>query len=78
MKDYVLGVLENSHKMMVLFVIIAETLQMGDKLLVFSQSLSTLDLLEQFLSKIQVPRKPDQPEQIVVETWSRNKNYFRE
>lgn len=78
MKDYVLGVLENSHKMMVLFVIIAETLQMGDKLLVFSQSLSTLDLLEQFLNKIQVPRKPDQPEQISMETWSRNKNYFRE
>lgn len=72
-----LGVLENSHKMMVLFVIIAETLQMGDKLLVFSQSLSTLDLLEQFLNKVQVPRKPDQPDQLVTETWARNKNYFR-
>ncbi|GFS38893.1 helicase ARIP4 [Nephila pilipes] len=77
MKDYVLGVVENSHKMMVLFVIISETLHMGDKLLVFSQSLSTLDLLEQFLSKIQVPRKPDQLDQAPNETWCRNKNYFR-
>ncbi|GBM23057.1 Helicase ARIP4 [Araneus ventricosus] len=76
MKDYVLGVVENSHKMMVLFVIISETLHMGDKLLVFSQSLSTLDLLEQFLCKIQVPKRPNQPEQ-PTETWCRNKNYFR-
>ncbi|KAF8785911.1 Helicase ARIP4 like protein [Argiope bruennichi] len=76
MKDYVLGVVENSHKMMVLFVIISETLHMGDKLLVFSQSLSTLDLLEQFLCKIQVPKRPNQPDQ-PTETWCRNKNYFR-
>lgn len=57
--------------------IIAETLHQGDKLLVFSQSLSTLDLLEHFLSKIQIPRKPDEPEQLPNETWCRNKNYFR-
>ncbi|XP_054709263.1 uncharacterized protein LOC129218968 [Uloborus diversus] len=77
MKDYVLGVLENSHKMMVLFVIIAETLNMGDKLLVFSQSLSTLDLLEHFLSKIQIPKKIEDPDHMGNETWCRNKNYFR-
>ncbi|KAH3820380.1 helicase ARIP4-like isoform X2 [Dreissena polymorpha] len=71
LKDYVPGMLENGGKMVILFNLISESLQMGDKILVFSQSLFTLNLIEEFLSKYRVPR----PEQ--DELWCRNKNYFR-
>ncbi|XP_052780852.1 uncharacterized protein LOC128217627 [Mya arenaria] len=70
-KDYVPGMLENGGKMIILFNLISESLQMGDKILVFSQSLFTLNLIEEFLSKYKVPR----PE--LDELWCRNKNYFR-
>ncbi|KAJ8301314.1 hypothetical protein KUTeg_020301, partial [Tegillarca granosa] len=85
-KDYTPGLLENGGKMVILFNIIEESLALGDKLLVFryalakkfhkivvvttSQSLFTLDLIEEYLSRYNVPRNE------VNEKWCRNKNYF--
>lgn len=65
------GVLEHGPKVVLLNTIIEEALNIGDKILVFSQSLSTLDTIEEFFSKKKVPR-PD-----MDETWSKNKSYFR-
>ncbi|XP_056895902.1 helicase ARIP4-like isoform X1 [Takifugu flavidus] len=75
MSDYKPGVLENSAKMVLLFHLIEESVRKGDKLLVFSQSLSTLTVIEDFLAKRPVPPSPkkDKPNQ----TWVRNINYYR-
>ncbi|XP_067144127.1 helicase ARIP4 isoform X2 [Centruroides vittatus] len=78
MSNYIPGVLENSHKMTVLFSIIERTLRIGDKLLIFSQSLFTLDLIEKFLNQRNVP-----PRLGIINSslgpvkWCRNKHYFR-
>ncbi|CAC5401557.1 RAD54L2 [Mytilus coruscus] len=71
LKNYTPGQLEMGGKMILLFELINETLAVGDKLLIFSQSLYTLSLLEELLSKMKVPR----PE--MDEYWSKNKSYFR-
>ncbi|ESO97098.1 hypothetical protein LOTGIDRAFT_143498 [Lottia gigantea] len=71
MKDYVPGVLEHSGKMVFLNSIIEESLAVGDKLLIFSQSLFTLNLIEEYLSQRNVPR-PD-----MNEKWCKNRSYFR-
>ncbi|XP_022237825.1 helicase ARIP4-like isoform X2 [Limulus polyphemus] len=71
MVNYRPRILENSYKMEVLFAIIEQTIKNGDKLLVFSQSLFTLNLLEEFLAMKEVPLRPAE------EKWCRNVNYFR-
>ncbi|KAM6930106.1 helicase ARIP4-like [Lycodopsis pacificus] len=76
--DYKPGYLENSAKMMLLFHLIEESVRKGDKILVFSQSLSTLTVIEDFLAKRPVPPSPntssrDRPNQ----NWVRNLNYYR-
>ena len=55
--DYVMGLLENSNKFAVLFKLIEETIKVGERLLLFSQSLLTLDLIETFLQDRTVPSK---------------------
>lgn len=69
MKDYVPGLVEESNKMVVFMCILEHSLATGDRILVFSQSLFTLTLIEQFLQKRQVPGRQ--------ERWAKNKNYFR-
>ncbi|KAK6176105.1 hypothetical protein SNE40_014453 [Patella caerulea] len=71
MKDYIPGILEHSGKMVFLNTIIEESLAIGDKILVFSQSLFTLNLIEEYLSQRNVPR-PD-----MNEKWCKNRSYFR-
>ncbi|KAM3617680.1 uncharacterized protein V6R79_009577 [Siganus canaliculatus] len=76
--DYKPGILENSAKMVLLFHLIEESVRKGDKLLVFSQSLSTLTVIEDFLAKRPVPLSSkatsrDRPNQ----NWVRNLNYYR-
>uniref|UniRef100_A0A8C4NG30 RAD54 like 2 n=1 Tax=Eptatretus burgeri TaxID=7764 RepID=A0A8C4NG30_EPTBU len=72
---YQRGVLENSPKMVILFHLIEESVKEGDRILVFSQSLSTLNIIEDFLSKRKVGLPPGHAD---VETlWSKNHNYFR-
>uniref|UniRef100_A0A1Y1K1V6 Helicase ARIP4 n=1 Tax=Photinus pyralis TaxID=7054 RepID=A0A1Y1K1V6_PHOPY len=69
LRDYVPGCIENSGKMEVLFCIITESIALGDRLLLFSQSLITLDLVEQFLQTNEVPGE--------TEKWCKNVNYYR-
>ncbi|KAL3063901.1 hypothetical protein OYC64_000259 [Pagothenia borchgrevinki] len=76
--DYKPGILENSAKMVLLFHLIEESVRKGDKILVFSQSLFTLTVIEDFLAKRPVPPSPntssrDRPNQ----NWVRNHNYYR-
>lgn len=68
MKDYVPGCIDNSAKMEILFCIIRESIGLGDRLLVFSQSLITLDLIEQFLQMNAVPGD--------TQKWAKNINYY--
>ncbi|XP_046840398.1 helicase ARIP4-like isoform X3 [Xenia sp. Carnegie-2017] len=74
--EYETGVLQNGAKMVVLVEIIEKSVQLGDKILVFSQSLSTLSMIEVFLKKRAVPPLPS-PFIFQSEHWERNKNYYR-
>uniref|UniRef100_A0A669EH28 RAD54 like 2 n=1 Tax=Oreochromis niloticus TaxID=8128 RepID=A0A669EH28_ORENI len=78
MTDYKPGILENSAKMVLLFHLIEESVRKGDKLLVFSQSLSTLTVIEEFLAKRPVPPSPNVPSRDRPnQNWVRNLNYYR-
>ena len=55
MSDYVPCLMENSTKFQVFFSILEETIKAGDRLLLFSQSLLTLNLLEEFLQSKTIP-----------------------
>uniref|UniRef100_A0A3P9LQ92 RAD54 like 2 n=1 Tax=Oryzias latipes TaxID=8090 RepID=A0A3P9LQ92_ORYLA len=76
MSNYRMGVLENSAKMLLLFHIIDESVRKRDKLLVFSQSLSTLTVIEDFLSKRPMPQNINSSDS-QNQNWVRNLNYYR-
>lgn len=76
MSKYQIGVLENSAKMLLLFCLIDESVKRGDKILVFSQSLSTLSLIEDFLSQRPMPADVC-PTDGQSHNWIRNINYYR-
>lgn len=67
--NYQPGCLENSHKMSLLFTMIDRIVSQGERLLLFSQSLLTLNLIEKFLNARLVPEKS--------ERWRLNSNYYR-
>lgn len=69
LENYVPDVIENSPKMQVFFCILSESVQRRDKVLLFSQSLTTLDLIEKFLHRTRVPNTDI--------NWKENCNYFR-
>ncbi|XP_034388848.1 helicase ARIP4 isoform X2 [Cyclopterus lumpus] len=76
MSNYHTGVLENSAKMILLFHLIDESVRKRDKMLIFSQSLTTLTVMEDFLSKRPMPpgiASSDAQSQ----NWVRNVNYYR-
>uniref|UniRef100_A0A669QL69 RAD54 like 2 n=1 Tax=Phasianus colchicus TaxID=9054 RepID=A0A669QL69_PHACC len=73
--DYQTGVLENSPKMVLLFHLVEESVKLGDKILVFSQSLSTLSVIEEFLAKRPMPSPPGSDGG--VHNWVRNISYYR-
>nr|XP_057940254.1 helicase ARIP4-like isoform X2 [Doryrhamphus excisus] len=78
MCDYKPGILENSAKMALLFHLIEGSVRNGDKLLVFSQSLSTLTVIEEFLAKRPVPPSPyTSNRNAPSQNWVRNLNYYR-
>ncbi|KAM4610353.1 helicase ARIP4-like [Polymixia lowei] len=78
MCDYKSGILENSAKMVLLFHLIEESVRKGDKLLIFSQSLSTLTVIEEFLAKRPVPYSPrTSGSDRTNHNWVRNLNYYR-
>ncbi|XP_016974752.1 helicase ARIP4 [Drosophila rhopaloa] len=69
MKNYVSGLIVNSPKMEIFFCILKESLQLGDRILLFSQSLLTLNLLEVYLKSSYVPGSNL--------FWTKNSSYFR-
>ncbi|XP_039295723.1 LOW QUALITY PROTEIN: uncharacterized protein LOC111049654 [Nilaparvata lugens] len=69
LKGYMPGDIEASAKMAILFCILEESINLGDRILVFSQSLFTLNLIEDFLQKTNLPNR--------AERWARNWNYYR-
>ena len=52
---YIAGNIDNSAKTQILFTILEEAVLIGDKLLLFSQSLYTLDLIEELLQLRAIP-----------------------
>ena len=54
---YIMGLLESSNKFVVLFKLLEETIKVGERMLLFSQSLLTLDLIETFLQERTIPSK---------------------
>ncbi|XP_032590333.1 helicase ARIP4 [Drosophila grimshawi] len=69
MKNYVPGQISTSPKMEIFFCIMKESIFMGDRILLFSQSLLTLNLIEGFLKSSFVP--------CTTNFWMRNVSYFR-
>lgn len=76
LSNYQTGVLENSAKMVLLFHLIDESVRRRDKILVFSQSLSTLTVIEDFLSKRPMPTGIASSD-TQNPNWVRNLNYYR-
>lgn len=72
--------LEHSGKLMLLFSILAECEAIGDKLLVFSQSLFSLDVIEHFLFMINDNTKNPSPDAKLggcTGSWTAGRDYFR-
>lgn len=69
MKKYEPGLISNSPKMEIFFCILNNSVCIGDRVLLFSQSLLTLNLIEKFLQANRIPGGDDH--------WSYNKHYFR-
>jgi hypothetical protein len=59
-----------SGKMTLLLDILSKNFELGDKVLVFSQSLTTLDLVEFYLAKLQINGKEGKH-------WKRGKDWYR-
>lgn len=71
---------EQSAKLMLLFSILAECEACGDKLLVFSQSLFSLDVIEHFLAMIDENTQNPNPDAKLggfTGSWTRGVDYFR-
>uniref|UniRef100_A0A8C8VFE7 Transcriptional regulator ATRX n=1 Tax=Pelusios castaneus TaxID=367368 RepID=A0A8C8VFE7_9SAUR len=82
-KDFVTDadaeVLEHSGKMVLLFEILRMAEELGDKVLVFSQSLISLDLIEDFL-ELASRDKTDEDKPVIYKgegKWFRNIDYYR-
>ncbi len=76
MKNYQQNKISNSSKMVLLFKILEDSIKMGDKVLVFSQSLMTLSVIEKFLAFTPIPQ-PDDPPPDMPKQWVKNSTYFR-
>ncbi|KAL4715643.1 hypothetical protein ACJJTC_006222 [Scirpophaga incertulas] len=69
-----------SHKLILLFDILRQCETIGDKLLVFSQSLYSLDLIEHFLGKVDEATQEGRIDEKLgghVGSWSPGVDYFR-
>ena len=69
METYQPDILENGAKLLLSFSLIEESVLMGDKILLFSQSLLSLNLIEEYLQRRNVPNTSDK--------WEKYKNYYR-
>ncbi|CAO4378493.1 unnamed protein product [Caenorhabditis nigoni] len=73
-ETYQEGVLENGYKIVVALEILDESTKIGEKILIFSQNLTALDMLEEILRKRQVVKKEKSEH---PERWEKNRNYLR-
>ncbi|EFO87302.1 CRE-RAD-26 protein [Caenorhabditis remanei] len=71
-ETYQEGVLENGYKIVVALEILDESTCIGEKILIFSQNLTALDMLEEILRKRQINGKNGPGER-----WEKNRNYLR-
>lgn len=71
MKGYTPDLIENSPKMEIFFCILEESIRLGDRMLIFSQSLLTLNLIEKFLQA-----NPTAVTDTEIR-WAKNTNYYR-
>ncbi|CAF4303217.1 unnamed protein product, partial [Adineta steineri] len=69
LNSYITGQLSSGIKFEVALTIIDLSVQVGDKVLLFSQSLLTLNKLEEFLSQRQIPN--------TKQKWEKNNTYYR-
>ncbi|KAF9424245.1 hypothetical protein HW555_000638 [Spodoptera exigua] len=72
--------MRNSHKLVLLFDILRQCEAIGDKLLVFSQSLYSLDLIEHFLGKVDEATQEGRIDEKLgghVGSWAPGVDYFR-
>ncbi|XP_047111302.1 transcriptional regulator ATRX homolog isoform X1 [Schistocerca piceifrons] len=73
--------IKSSGKLMLLFYILQECEKIGDKVLVFSQSLLTLDLIEYFLAKVDEATQKNSDsngsQESFTGSWSPGLDYFR-
>ena len=69
MDRYVPNVLENGAKFLLSFSLIEESVLAGDKILLFSQSLLSLNLIEEYLQRLNVPN--------TNQKWEKYKTYYR-
>uniref|UniRef100_A0A914ZH15 Helicase ARIP4 n=1 Tax=Parascaris univalens TaxID=6257 RepID=A0A914ZH15_PARUN len=72
MCGYKTGVIENGYKMAISLDIIKQATEIGDKVLLFSQSLLTLNLFERYLEKFDAVCTPN-----AKITWKKNQTYLR-
>lgn len=73
MKNYTPDLIENSTKMEIFFCILDRTINLNDRMLIFSQSLLTLNLIERFLQANPTKVNSDGSEI----KWAKNVNYYR-
>ncbi|CAF3670750.1 unnamed protein product [Rotaria sordida] len=69
LNSYVCGQLVNGIKFQIALTILDLCIQVGDKVLIFSQSLLSLNKLEEFLSQRYIPNTDQK--------WEKNTNYYR-
>ncbi|CAF4936771.1 unnamed protein product, partial [Rotaria sp. Silwood1] len=69
LNSYICGQLSNGIKFQVALTILDLCIQYGDKVLIFSQSLLSLNKLEEFLSQRYIPNTDQK--------WEKNTNYYR-
>ncbi|KAI8432367.1 hypothetical protein MSG28_004774 [Choristoneura fumiferana] len=72
--------IRHSHKLLLLFDILRQCEAIGDKLLVFSQSLYSLDLIEHFLGKVDEATQEGRIDEKLaghVGSWAPGVDYFR-
>ncbi|KHJ98638.1 helicase protein [Oesophagostomum dentatum] len=71
MASYKTGNIEHGYKMVIAMELLEATVQIGEKMLIFSQNLTALDLIEEYLSRRSLKTKSE------TTVWMKGINYFR-
>ncbi|KAL6738367.1 hypothetical protein Aduo_011922 [Ancylostoma duodenale] len=71
MASYKTGNIEHGYKMVLAMELLDATVRIGEKMLIFSQNLTALDLIEYYLSRRKLQTRTD------TTVWMKSINYFR-